>query len=177
MKSLDINSNGTLEFNEFYQFFGEDIDAKNYIDWGIDFIKVDNCYYLDPGIGSRYWTYGGGYTGFWPTNFDYTLIRSSADGKFGPDGKWNNKFESIPRYAAQSYGRPYKCLAPVHGVFEHTFADKDFDSRYDGTFTTVYRATWHRNLSKPAVAATEFVYNANNMKVYQGGVIFVGNRE
>lgn len=122
-------------------------------------------------------TYGGGYTGFWPTNFDYTLIRSSADGKFGPDGKWNNKFESIPRYAAQSYGRPYKCLAPVHGVFEHTFADKDFDSRYDGTFTTVYRATWHRNLSKPAVAATEFVYNANNMKVYQGGVILTFLKE
>lgn len=24
----------------------EDIDAKTYIEWGIDFIKVDNCYYL-----------------------------------------------------------------------------------------------------------------------------------
>lgn len=24
----------------------EDIDAKAYIDWGIDFLKVDNCYYL-----------------------------------------------------------------------------------------------------------------------------------
>jgi alpha-galactosidase len=24
----------------------EDIDAKSYIDWGVDFLKVDNCYYL-----------------------------------------------------------------------------------------------------------------------------------
>lgn len=24
----------------------EDVDAKTYIDWGVDFIKVDNCYYL-----------------------------------------------------------------------------------------------------------------------------------
>lgn len=24
----------------------EDVDAKAYIDWGIDFLKVDNCYYL-----------------------------------------------------------------------------------------------------------------------------------
>jgi len=24
----------------------EDIDAQTYIDWGVDYIKVDNCYYL-----------------------------------------------------------------------------------------------------------------------------------
>ena len=24
----------------------EDVDARSYIDWGVDFIKVDNCYYL-----------------------------------------------------------------------------------------------------------------------------------
>ncbi len=24
----------------------EDVDAKSYIDWGVDFLKVDNCYYL-----------------------------------------------------------------------------------------------------------------------------------
>ncbi len=24
----------------------EDVDAKTYIDWGVDFLKVDNCYYL-----------------------------------------------------------------------------------------------------------------------------------
>ena len=24
----------------------EDVDAQSYVDWGIDFIKVDNCYYL-----------------------------------------------------------------------------------------------------------------------------------
>lgn len=131
--------------------------------------------YADYTQSSQY--YGGGYTGFWPTNFDYTLIRSSKDGVFGEDGKWNNKVESIPRYAAQNYGRPYKCMAPPHGVFENTFKDKDHDSRYDGTFTTVYRATWHRNLSKPDIAKLEYVYNANNMKVYQGGVILTFLKE
>lgn len=31
----------------------EDIDAKTYIDWGVDFLKVDNCYYLwDNATGS-----------------------------------------------------------------------------------------------------------------------------
>lgn len=24
----------------------EDVDAKSYLDWGVDFLKVDNCYYL-----------------------------------------------------------------------------------------------------------------------------------
>ena len=24
----------------------EDVDAKSYIDWGVDFLKIDNCYYL-----------------------------------------------------------------------------------------------------------------------------------
>src|SRR5690554_1230268 len=24
----------------------EDVDTKTYIDWGVDYIKVDNCYYL-----------------------------------------------------------------------------------------------------------------------------------
>jgi alpha-galactosidase len=24
----------------------EDVDAKTYLDWGVDFLKVDNCYYL-----------------------------------------------------------------------------------------------------------------------------------
>lgn len=30
-------------------------------------------------------------------------------------------------------------MAPPLGVFTKTFADKVNDSRYDGTFTTVYR--------------------------------------
>ena len=24
----------------------EDVDAKSYLDWGVDFLKIDNCYYL-----------------------------------------------------------------------------------------------------------------------------------
>ena len=33
-------------------------------------------------------------------------------------------------------------MAPPLGVFTKTFADKVNDSRYDGTFTTVYRGNW-----------------------------------
>src|SRR5699024_7281216 len=24
----------------------EDVDAQSYVDWGVDFLKIDNCYYL-----------------------------------------------------------------------------------------------------------------------------------
>lgn len=53
---------------------------------------------------------------------------------------WNYTFiDQVDRDAAQDYGRPWSRLAPPHGVFENTFAEKELDSRYDGTFVTVYR--------------------------------------
>ncbi|WP_428741920.1 RagB/SusD family nutrient uptake outer membrane protein [Tenacibaculum sp.] len=53
---------------------------------------------------------------------------------------WNYTFlDQVDREAAQDYGRPWTRLAPPHGVFKNTFKEKEFDSRYDGTFVTVYR--------------------------------------
>ena len=49
---------------------------------------------------------------------------------------------SVQREAAQGLGRPYIRMAPPIGVFTNTFADKTLDSRYDGTFSTVYRGNW-----------------------------------
>jgi starch-binding outer membrane protein, SusD/RagB family len=63
--------------------------------------------------------------------------------------------------AGQSYARPWMRMAPPIGVFTKTFADKTLDSRYNGTFTSVYRASWHYNTTR-----TETVlYNANFMPV------------
>ncbi|GHT58641.1 membrane protein [Bacteroidia bacterium] len=69
---------------------------------------------------------------------------------------------SVPREAAQWGGRPWTRMAPPIGVFTNTFADKTNDSRYDGTFTSVYHANWQKNNS------ASVLYNANGLPVYPG---------
>lgn len=112
-------------------------------------------------------TYGSGaapdnFAG-WMMTWNYTVIRSATT----PD--WSNVISSVQREAEQHLGRPWTRMAPPIGVFKNTFADKVNDSRYDGTFTTVYRGNWPKGggnfLNIP------FVYNANNMEVYPGGAI------
>ena len=97
-------------------------------------------------------SYGGGgapdnFAG-WMMNWNYTDARS-ADNQ-----------AVINRIAEQCYGRPWTRMAPPLGVFTKTFADKVNDSRYDGTFTTVYRGNW-----STAGQNWESVTNANGMKV------------
>lgn len=96
----------------------------------------------------------------WFEQFNYTNLRSSAS-----NTSWDSK-SSVQREAVQSLGRPWTMLAPPIGVFTSTFADKTNDSRYDGTFTTVYRGNWTRgNISTPTL------YNANYMPVSVGDPI------
>jgi hypothetical protein len=57
-------------------------------------------------------------------------------------------------------------MAPVIGVFTNTFADKTLDSRYDGTFTTVYRGNWPKGGETRPV-----LYNANDLPVVPGDAI------
>ena len=104
-------------------------------------------------------SYGGGgapdnFAG-WMMNWDYTDARS-ADNQ-----------AVINRIAEQCYGRPWTRMAPPLGVFTKTFADKVNDSRYDGTFTTVYRGNW-----STAGQNWESVTNANGMKVKEREPIF-----
>lgn len=104
-------------------------------------------------------SYGGGgapdnFAG-WMMNWNYTDARS-ADNK-----------AVINRIAEQCYGRPWTRMAPPLGVFTKTFADKVNDSRYDGTFTTVYRGNW-----STAGQNWESVTNANGMKVKEREPIF-----
>ncbi len=109
-------------------------------------------------------SYGGGGApdnfAVWMVTWNYTEIRSAA----APD--WVTKISSVQREAEQHLGRPWTRMAPPIGVFTNTFADKTNDSRYDGTFTTVYRANWPKGGTANTVA-----YNANNLEVYPGDAI------
>lgn len=104
-------------------------------------------------------SYGGGgapdnFAG-WMMNWNYIDARS-ADNQ-----------AVINRIAEQCYGRPWTRMAPPLGVFTKTFADKVNDSRYDGTFTTVYRGNW-----STAGQNWESVTNANGIKVKEREPIF-----
>ena len=70
------------------------------------------------------------------------------------------------REAAQALGRPYTRMAPPIGVFTNTFAEKTLDSRYDGTFSTVYRGNWPKGGITNAT-----LYNANDLAVTPGQAI------
>ncbi|MDR3219926.1 MAG: RagB/SusD family nutrient uptake outer membrane protein [Dysgonamonadaceae bacterium] len=82
-------------------------------------------------------------------------------------GDYVYSLSSVQREAAQWGGRPWTRMVPPIGVFEKTFADKTNDSRYDGTFTSVFRGNWNKG-SAPNIVT---VYNANNLPVSVGGVI------
>lgn len=96
----------------------------------------------------------------WMMTWNYTEIRSGKN----PDG--SGQVSTVLREASQDLGRPWTRMAPTLNVFESTFADKTNDSRYDGTFTTVYRGNWPKNNDN-----TEFYYGANGLKVYPGDAI------
>ena len=102
-------------------------------------------------------TYGSGgapdnFAG-WMMTWNYPDLRSSGVG-------------SVQREAEQHLGRPWVRMAPTINVFEKTFADKTNDSRYDGTFTTVYRGNWNKAGNTSAT-----LNNANGLPVAPGGAI------
>jgi hypothetical protein len=111
-------------------------------------------------------TYGSGgapdnFAG-WMMTWNYTVITSATS----PD--WSKTINSVQREAVQALGRPWTRMCPTINVITQTFADKTNDSRYDGTFTTVYRGNWNKN---PNNANIPFVYNGNNITVNPGGAI------
>lgn len=90
--------------------------------------------------------------------FNYTAIRSAPNA----DGTGSG-VSSVQREAVQPLGRPYVRMAPTIGAITNTFADKTLDSRYDGTFTTVFRGNWPKGGTTNAT-----LYNANDMPVTPG---------
>ena len=86
-------------------------------------------------------------------------IRSSIDGNtYGTS--------SVQREAVQWGGRPWTRMAPPIEVFTNTFADKVNDSRYDGTFVTVYPGNW----AKGGITNATLI-NANGLSVKNGDPI------
>lgn len=101
---------------------------------------------------------GGRNSAVWFVTWNYTVMRSAPNA----DGSGTG-VSSVQREAAQGLGRPYIRMAPPVGVFTNTFAEKTLDSRYDGTFSTVYRANWPKGGTSNAT-----LYNANDLPVAPG---------
>ena len=96
----------------------------------------------------------------WMMTWNYTNIRSSSSSTS------NVAISSVQREAEQHLGRPYIRMAPCIGVIKNTFADKINDSRYDGTFTTVYRGNWQKGgITNPTL------YNANFLPITPGSAV------
>lgn len=86
----------------------------------------------------------------WFMTWNYTNIRSGGE-------------SSVQREAVQALGRPWTRMCPTINVVTTTFADKTNDSRYDGTFTTVYHGNWDK-----AGVADATLANANGLPVAPG---------
>ena len=128
--------------------------------------------YADHTQSSAYFNEGdpNGYGSGWsPDNFaawmmthNYTNLRSSTSAT-----SWN-AVSSVQRAATQDLGRPWTRLAPTIEALKNTFVDKDLDSRYDGTFQTVFRGNWDK---EGTGVSQQTLYNANNLPVQPGDAI------
>ncbi len=76
-------------------------------------------------------------------------------------------FNPVRRDAVQALGRPWTRMAPMQEVFTKTFADKTNDSRFDGTFTSVFRANWNKDTQYSGATA----YNANGLTIAPGDAV------
>lgn len=119
----------------FYQVNAGPYDRNKEILLYADHTQEDEYY----NGGSLSYGSGGAPDNFagWMMNWNYTDIQAKD--------KDGNAISPVIRVAEQAYGRPWTRMAPPHGVFTKTFKDKTKDSRYDGTFTTVYRGNWSTN--------------------------------
>jgi len=92
----------------------------------------------------------------WYVTSNYGNIRSSADGT-------NYNISSVQRDAVQWGGRPWTRMAPTIEAYTETFADKTNDSRFDGTFASVFYGNWGK-----AGITNETLINANGLPVKNG---------
>ncbi len=116
---------------------------------------IEDEYYNQASLS---WSNGGAPENFavWFVTSNYGNIRSSAGGTtYG--------ISSVQRDAAQWGGRPWTRMAPTIEAYTETFDDKSNDSRFDGTFATVYYGNWAK-----AGISNEFLYNANGLPVRNG---------
>ena len=102
----------------------------------------------------------------WMMTWNYTVLQCKDN-----NGK---NINPLRRVAEQAYGRPWTRMCPTYEVITNTFADKTHDSRYDGTFVTVYRANWSKEVS-----GVSYVIGADGSQVKEGEAIlsFLPNDE
>lgn len=105
---------------------------------------------------------GGGADNFagWMMTWNYTEIKS------GTTAAWTSSVNSVQREAVQPLGRPWTRMCPTYNSIVNTFSNKTEDSRYDGTFVTVYRGNWPK-----AGISNTVLYNANGLPVMPGDAI------
>lgn len=124
--------------------------------------------YADHTESSEYYnggslTYGSGGApdnfASWMACWNYPLIQAT-----GTNG---SKFNPVRRECIQALGRPWMRMAPTQEVFTKIFTDKTNDSRFDGTFTTVYRANWNKDTQYSGATAI----NANGMSIAPGDAV------
>lgn len=79
-----------------------------------------------------------------------------------------NKF--IYRQAIQEVGRPWRLITPTHEVFTNTFpvADRDMDTRFSGTFVTVYKANYQGRTAWDGTV----LKGMNGMDINNGDTVF-----
>lgn len=94
----------------------------------------------------------------WILTPNYTVLKSSTSAT-----TWSG-VSSVQRAATQALGRPWTRMAPTIDAIKNTFADKVNDSRYDGTFTTVYRGNWNKN--NTGLTNISQLYGANNLPLH-----------
>jgi hypothetical protein len=114
------------------------------------------------GLTSTSYSTGGSPDNFagWMEQWNYTAIRSATS------ASWGSVVSSVQRASVQDLGRPWTEMAPPIAIFKNTFADKTNDSRYDGTFTTVYRS----NMAEAGLSYTT-LYNANALPINEGSAV------
>jgi hypothetical protein len=95
-------------------------------------------------------------------NMDFELAVNRIEG----DPVNNGRF--VYRRATQELGRPWRRVAPTQEVLLNTFADKTDDSRYDGTFITLWRA----NYQSEAGMANVVRLGMNNIPIVNGDTVF-----
>lgn len=140
----DVNL-GTNDRNSEIMLYADHTEEKEYYNGG------SHTY----GSGSAPDNFAG-----WMMTWNYTNLRS------GTDAAWSGQISSVQREAAQALGRPWTRMCPTINVVRDLFADKTNDSRFDGTFTTVYRANWDKGGLPKTVA-----YNANSLPIYPGDAV------
>ena len=117
------------------------------------------------GLTSTSYSTGGSPDNFagWMEQWNYPTITSSTT------ANWTGAaVNSVQRASVQDLGRPWYELTPPIPVFTNTFADKTNDSRYDGTFTTVYRC----NMNEAGLNAKySTLYNANGLPIGEGDAV------